>query len=79
VRARDAYRLIFSRAGFAPAFLAHPSRVDHVEVVDVESGEVVLFWDRPATEAARLARAVRQDLIALDAEEFLARWTTVES
>jgi hypothetical protein len=78
VRARDAYRLIVTRAGFAPPFLAHPARVDHVEVVEVESGEVVLFWDRPAVEAAKLARALRQDLFALDAEEFLARWTNVE-
>ncbi len=79
MRARDAYRLLVRRGGFGPAFLAHPSRVDHVEVVEVESGEVVLFWDRPAAEATRLARAVRRDLIALEAEEFIARWTTVDS
>jgi hypothetical protein len=78
MRARDEYRLIVTRAGHAPALLAHPSRIDHVEVVEVGSGEVVLFWDRPAAEAARLARAVRRDLLALEGEEFMARWSTVD-
>jgi hypothetical protein len=78
MRARDDYRLIVTRAGHLPALLAHPSRIDHVEVVEVRSGEVVLFWDRPAHEAARLARAVRRDLLALEADEFIARWSTVD-
>jgi hypothetical protein len=38
-----------------------------------------MFWDCPAPEAARLARAIRADLIALEAAEFLARWSTVSS
>jgi hypothetical protein len=79
VRARDAYRLIVTRGGLAPALLAHPTRVDHVEVVEIDGGEVVMFWDCPAPEAARLARAIRTDLVALDAAEFLARWSTVSS
>ena len=78
MRARDAYRLIVTRAGLAPALLAHPSRVDHVEIVEIGSGEVVLFWDLAAPEAARTARALRADLAALDAEAFIARWATVE-
>jgi hypothetical protein len=78
MRARDAYRLIFTRAGMAPAFLAPPDRIDHVEVVEVDSGEVVLFWDRPAHAAAKLARALRADLAQLDAQEFRERWSTVE-
>jgi hypothetical protein len=77
MRARDAYRLIITRSGRTPALLAGPERVDHVEVVEVDGGEVVMFWDRPAPEAARLARAIRADLIRLDASEFLARWSTV--
>lgn len=79
MRARDAYRLIVTRGGLAPALLAHPGRVDHVEVVEIEGGEVVLFWDRSPAEAARLARALRADLMQLDAGEFVARWSTVES
>jgi len=49
-----------------------------VEVVEVDSGEVVLFWDRPALAASKLARALRADLAQLEAEEFLARWSTVD-
>jgi len=74
VSARGAYRLIVSRGGRAPAWLAGPERVDHVEVVEIESGEVVLFWDLPALQASRLARALREDLGRLDAERFLAAW-----
>jgi hypothetical protein len=79
VKAARAYRLIVTRAGLAPALLADASRVDHVEVVEIDSGEVVLFWDRPPQAASRLARALRSDLNHLDAPEFIARWSTVES
>jgi hypothetical protein len=78
VKANRAYRLIVTRAGRAPAMLADPSRIDHVEVVEIDSGEVVLFWDRPALAASKLARALRGDLAQLEAQEFLARWSTVE-
>jgi len=78
VRASHAYRLIVTRAGRAPALLADSARVDHLEVVEIDSGEVVLFWDRPAAAASKLARALRGDLAQLEAEEFLARWSTVE-
>jgi hypothetical protein len=78
VKANRAYRLIVTRAGRAPAMLADPSRIDHVEVVEIDSGEVVLFWDRPALAASKLARALRAELAQLEAEEFLARWSTVE-
>jgi hypothetical protein len=78
VKANRAYRLIFTRAGRAPALLADPGRVDHIEVVEVDSGEVILFWDRPAQAAAKLARALRADLAQLEDTEFLERWSTVE-
>ena len=45
MRANRAYRLIVTRGGLAPALLADASRVDHIEVVEIDSGEVVLFWD----------------------------------
>jgi hypothetical protein len=61
-----------------PALLADPDRVDHVEVVEVDSGEVVLFWDCPPQLAARRARALRTDLAQLEDGEFIARWGTVE-
>jgi hypothetical protein len=78
VRAKDAYRLIVTRGGRAPALLASPDRVDHIEVVEIDSGEVTLFWDRPPHAASRLARAVRADLNSLEAQEFHDRWSTVE-
>jgi hypothetical protein len=78
VKANRAYRLIVTRAGRAPALLADPGRIDHIEVVEIDSGEVVLFWDRPAQAASKLARALRADLAQLESEEFLTRWSTVE-
>ncbi len=73
-----AYSLIVTRGGLAPAVLADPERVDHLEVIEIDSGEVVLFWDRTPRDASRLARELRADLDRLDATEFIARWSTVE-
>ena len=53
----------------------HPDRVDSVEVVDLDDGEVVLFWDLEARDASHRAEALRADLHRLDADEFLARWS----
>jgi hypothetical protein len=78
VKANHAYRLIVTRGGLAPALLADTGRTDHIEVVEVDSGEVVLLWDRPPQAASKLARALRADLAQLEAEEFMARWSTVE-
>jgi hypothetical protein len=74
MKAGRAYRLIVTRQSRAPAWLAGPGRIDHVEVVAVDSGEVVLFWDLPAPKASRLARALREDLGHLPPEQFLAAW-----
>ncbi|HTZ64914.1 MAG TPA: hypothetical protein VMB51_12490 [Solirubrobacteraceae bacterium] len=79
MRANRAYRLIVTRGGRAPAMLADTRRVDHIELVDVESGEVVLFWDCPPQGASRLARTLRADLAQLPVEEFIARWSPVEA
>ncbi len=79
MRAGRAYELIVTRAGRTPAVIADAGRTDHVEIVNIDDGEVVLFWDRPPQAASRLARALRDDLAALDAEDFLARWSTVDS
>jgi hypothetical protein len=72
--ARRAYRLIVTRGGAGPAWLAGPSRIDHVEIVEIDSGEVVLFWDLPAVQARRLVRALREDLGRLEADAFLTAW-----
>jgi hypothetical protein len=78
MKASHAYRLIVTRGGLTPAPLADPARVDHIEVVEVDSGEVVLFWDRPPQAASKLSRALRADLAQLDAEAFMAHWSTVD-
>ena len=78
MKANRAYRLILTRGGLAPALLADTGRTDHVEIVEIDSGEVVLFWDRPPQAASKLARALRADLVQLEAEEFHERWANVE-
>jgi hypothetical protein len=78
VKANRAYRLIVTRAGRAPALLADAERVDHVEVVEIDGGEVVLFWDRPPHAASKLARALRAELARLEADEFITRWGAAE-
>jgi hypothetical protein len=78
MKANRAYRLIVKRGGWIPALLADPARVDHVEVVEIDSGEVVLFWDCPPQIASRLARALRTDLAQLEADEMLERYHTLE-
>ena len=79
MKAIDAFRLIVTRGGWAPAVLADPGRVDHIEIVEIDTGEVVLFWDRPPHAASKLARALREDLMNLEATEFRERWSTVEA
>ena len=74
MRANRNYRLLHTRSSRRPATL-DPARIDHLEVVEVASGEVVLFWDLPALEAARQARRLREDLSQLDDVEFLSRWS----
>jgi hypothetical protein len=73
MRANRSYRLLHTRASRRPGRL-DPSRIDHLEVVEVASGEVVLFWDLPAPEAAKTVRRLREDLVGLDEAEFLQRW-----
>lgn len=74
MRANRSYRLLHTRSSRRPASL-DPARIDHLEIVEVASGEVVLFWDLPAPDAARQARRLREDLSQLDDLEFLSRWS----
>jgi len=78
MKAKHAYHLIVTRGGLTPAPLADPARTDHIEVVELDSGEAVLFWDCPPQAASKLSRALRADLAQLEADEFMARWSTVE-
>ena len=44
MKANRHYRLLYTRSSRRPAQLS-PTRMDHIEIVDIASGEVVLFWD----------------------------------
>jgi hypothetical protein len=79
VKANRAYDLIVRRAGRGPALLRSAAEVDHVEVVEIDSGEVVLFWDTAPAQTGRLARALKADLAGLEADEFFARWRSYET
>jgi hypothetical protein len=74
MKANRAYRLIVSREGIEPAFLADRDRLDRIEVVSIDDGEVTLYWDLPAKEASRLLKALRSDLVRVDAGEFIRIW-----
>ena len=74
MKANRAYHLIASRESMEPAFLADSGRLDRIEVVSIDDGEVILFWVLPPKDAARLLRALRADLSQLDAAEFIASW-----
>jgi hypothetical protein len=78
MRANRAYELRVRRGGHAPALLS-PDRVDCIEVVEIDSGEVVLFWDVAARGTGRLARALRTDLAQLEAGDFVRRWRRYET
>jgi hypothetical protein len=73
------YDVIVRRTGIAPGRLASADRFDHVEVVSVEDLEVVLFWDVQGRATGRMEAALRDDLQRLDSDEFIARWSAVES
>jgi hypothetical protein len=74
VKANRAYRLTVSRQGREPTFMADRSRIDRIELVSIAEEEIVLLWDLPVKQATRLLKQLRTDLIALDAEAFIARW-----
>jgi hypothetical protein len=74
MKANREYQLSVHRGGRAPALLAGPDRVDHVEVVEIATGEVVLFWDTRPAVTRRLARGLRSDLAQLEADAFIAKW-----
>lgn len=79
MKANRLYHLIISREGREPAFLSDPNRTDRIEVVSVDDGEVVLYWDLPAKQASKLLKQLREDLVGLEAEEFVARWEGADS
>jgi hypothetical protein len=79
MRAGRAFDVKHVRGGVAPALLAAPDRVDHVEIVEIDSGEVVLYWDLTPTDARRVVRSLREDLMNLEADEFIAAWRAADA
>jgi hypothetical protein len=65
VKANRAYELLVRRG-------------EYVEVVEIDSGEVVLFWDTLPGDSGKLARALRTDLARMEADEFLIKWRRYE-
>lgn len=78
MKANRAFELLVSRGGREPAFLADRHRLDRLEVVSVDTGEVILYWELPARAAAKLERRLREDLAGLQAGEFLTAWSRVD-
>lgn len=74
MKANRAFHLIVSRESIEPAFMADRHRLDRIEIVSIEDGEVVLYWDLPAKRASKLLRELRADLVGLDAEAFIRAW-----
>jgi hypothetical protein len=64
LKANRAYELRVSRG--APAAM--------IEVIEIDTGEIALFWDVRPDQARRFAGALRSDLAQLEAETFLDKW-----
>ena len=74
MKANRVFHLIVSRGGREPSFMADRRRIDRIEVVSIDDGELLLYWELPAKDASTLLRRLRADLVGLEAEEFLALW-----
>ena len=74
MKANRVFHLIVSRGGREPAFMADHRRLDRIEVLSIDDGELLLYWELPAKDATKLLRDLRADLAGLEAEEFLALW-----
>jgi hypothetical protein len=79
MRANRAYELIVSRGGREPAFMSDPKRTDRIEVVSIDDGEVILYWEVNVRDAAKLLKLLRADLVSLDAEEFFDKWLDADA
>jgi hypothetical protein len=79
MKANRAYHLIATRAGLEPAFLATDDRLDRIEIVSVDDGEVLFYWEIPAKLASRLLKELRADLASLAAEEFIDKWAGADA
>jgi hypothetical protein len=74
MKANRVFHLNVSRGGREPAFMADHDRTDRIEVVSIDDGELMLYFEIPAKRAAKLVKRLREDLVGLEAEEFIALW-----
>jgi hypothetical protein len=79
MKANRAYHLIVSREGFEPAFLADEGRLDRIEVISVDDGEVTFYWHLPPKRASRLLKELRADLASLEADDFFDKWVGADA
>ena len=77
MRANRAYELRVNRHGGRLAL--DPHRVDSIEVLEIDTGEIALYWDLLPHQTGRMARALRADLSQLDAAEFLKQWSRYQA
>jgi hypothetical protein len=77
MRANRRLRILHGRGSKLPSWLAGPGAVDRIEIVEIETAETVLFWDREPRAAARMLRQLHADLAQLEVEDFLAKWSAI--
>ena len=51
---------------------------DSIEIVDLDQGEGILFWDSTSRQSRRMHEALIRDLDRLSPQEFLYRWAVAE-
>lgn len=69
MRANRAYELRVSRRG-ATAM---------IEVLEIDTGEIALFWDVRSDQVRRFAAALRADLAQLESDGFLDKWSRFQT
>jgi hypothetical protein len=79
MKANRLYHLIVSREGREPAFLSDPGRTDRIEVVSVDDGEVILYWEVEPKQASKLLKLLRADLVSLESDEFFDKWLDADA
>ena len=65
MRANRSYELRVTR---------HRGGPDSIEVLEIDTGEIALFWDVRPDQTRKLAKALRADLAQLDNKSFLDKW-----
>ena len=74
MKANREYELRVRKSGRGPARAARPGRADHIEVVEIATGEVALFWDTQPARPGGSRAACAPTSSALDADAFIAKW-----